>query len=168
MMMDSDGGNQRRLAGPYVFAEFPAWRRDGQQVYFAAIAQGKSDIDIYGWDAATGEVRTVISTPTADVCPHFTRDGKSMTYASGAPDEEGNVDLFEHDLTSDDTTGKSDKRLTTDPDVDDYLNPSPDGKSFVYLSNRDGNNELYLMDRDGSDQRRLTTTPDVRENVPDW
>jgi TolB protein len=168
MLMDPDGGNQRRVAGPYVFAEFPAWRRDGTQIFFAAIAQGKNDIDIYSYDVASGEVRTEISTPSADVCPHFTRDGKSMTYATGAPDEDSNVDLYEHDLASDDTTGKSDRRLTDTPGVDDYLNPSPDGKSFVFLSDRDGNVELYLMDRDGSNQRRLTDTPDVRENVPDW
>lgn len=168
MLMDADGGNQRRVAGPYKFAEFPAWQRDGTQIFFAAIPQGKPDIDIFSYDVASGEVKTEIATPDADVCPHFTRDGKSMTYATGAPDDDSNVELYEHDLSSDDTTGKSDRRLTNSPGIDDYLNPSPDGKSFVFLSDRDGNVELYLMARDGSDQRRLTNTPDVRENVPDW
>lgn len=166
MLMDADGSNPARVAGPYVFAEFPAWLPDGKQVYFAAIAQGRSDIDIYAWDSASGEVRTIISTPAADVCPHFTRDGKSMTYAT--TDASGNVDLYEHAISSTDTTGRDDKRLTTEPSFDDYMNAAPDGKSGVFISDRDGNPELYLMDRDGSNQRRLTTTPDVRENVPDW
>ena len=170
MLMEADGRNQHRIAGPYVFAEFPAWRRDRREIFFAAIAQGKSDIDLYAWDAQTETVRTVISTPAADVCPHFTRDGKSLTYAtdSSPGKDPGNVDLVEHDLSSDDTTGANDKRLTTDPGVDDYGNPSPDGKSFVFLSDRDGNSELYLMDRGGSNQRRLTDTPEAKENVPDW
>ena len=39
---------------------------------------------------------------------------------------------------------------------------------MVFVSDREGNAELFLMDRDGSNQRRLTNTPDARENVPDW
>src|SRR4051812_27560876 len=36
-LMDADGSNVTRLAGPYEFAEFPAWRRDGSEIYFSAI-----------------------------------------------------------------------------------------------------------------------------------
>lgn len=184
-LMDPDGSNQQHAAGPYKFAEFPSWRRDGKQVYFSAIDQGRNDADIYSYDLETHEVQTRISTPNADVCPHFTYDGKTLTYASVAPgdENEGNVDLFAHDLSSGDTTGAHDTRLTDDPGIDDYGNPSPDDRSLVFLSDREDpgetysedrnapsapNADLYLMDRDGSHQRRLTDTPDSRENVPDW
>jgi Tol biopolymer transport system component len=174
-LMNADGSDVRRLAGPYKFAEFPSWRRDGAEIYFSAIAEGRSDADIYSVNPRTLEVKTRISTPSADVCPHFTHDGKTLTYATGtdqyAENGDGsgvNVDLYAHDLSSDDTTGKSDYRLTNDLDVDDYGNPSPDDKTFVFIARRDGNAELYLMDRDGEHQRRLTTTEDVQENVPDW
>ena len=111
---------------------------------------------------------TRIATPAGDVCPHVSHDGEYLTYASGAGDENGNIDLFRHELSSSDTTGAGDERLTDSSFTDDYGNPSPDDKSYVFLSNRDGNSELYLMDADGTHQRRLTTTPTVRENVPDW
>jgi Tol biopolymer transport system component len=39
---------------------------------------------------------------------------------------------------------------------------------MVFVSDRNGKPELYLMDRDGGHERRLTTTPEVQENVPDW
>ena len=185
-LMDPDGENQRHVAGPYRFAEFPAWRRGGpDEVFFSAIEQGRSDADIYSYDVGTEDVNVRISTPAADVCPHFTYDGKTLSYASVAPGDENkdNIDLFAHDLSSDDTTGASDTRLTDEPGTDDYGNPSPDDKLIVFISTREepgeiyesdrnapaaGNTELYLMDRDGKNQRPLTDTPDSRENVPDW
>ena len=169
-LMNVDGTNQRRITDAYKFAEFPAWTRDGSLVYFSAIGQDKGDPDLYSVDVRTYEARTRVSTPAADVCPHFTHDGKTLTYASVAPGQEsgGNVDLFAHDLTSGTDSTANDQRLTTDPSTDDYGNPSPDDKSIVFITHRDGNGELYLMDRDGGNQRRLTNTPDIDENVPDW
>ena len=35
---------------------------------------------------------------------------------------------------------------------------SPDGKSIVYVSRRDGDNEIYLADADGKNARRLTNS----------
>lgn len=168
-LMDPDGTNSRHIAGPYKFAEFPAWTRDGEQVYFAAIEQDRNDIDIYSVDIETREVKTIVSTPSADVCPHFTRDGKTLTYASAAPGDSNNTDLFARSLPFDSHTDIGDDvRLTTDPSFDDYSNTSPDDTRFVFLSRRDGNTELYLMDRDGENERRLTFTTELEENVPDW
>lgn len=169
-LMNADGTNQRRITDAFKFAEFPAWTRDNSQIYFSAIGQDRGNPDLYSVDVSTSEVQSRIATPAEDVCPHFTHDGKTLTYASVAPGAAAadNEDLFAHDLTAgtDDTT--NDRRLTDDPAVDDYGNPSPDDKSIVFIAHRDGNAELYLMDRDGGNQRRLTNTPDIAENVPDW
>lgn len=168
-LMDADGSNARDIAGPYPFTEFPAWSPDGEEIYFAAIGPETRAADILSVNIETREVRTRISTASSDVCPHFTRDGKFLTYASPPRgDPSAAPDIFEHDLSSGDTTGANDRQLTDHPDRDDYANPSPDGKTFVFLSMREGNFELFLMDRDGGNQRRLTNTPAVRENVPDW
>jgi TolB protein len=44
---------------------------------------------------------------------------------------------------------------------------SPDGRTIVFVSGRDGNSEIYVMDADGSEPRNLTKNPanDVR---PAW
>lgn len=168
-LMRSDGQDARRIAGPYDFAEFPAWTRDGAEVYFTAISPQTQAADILAVDLETTDVRTVISTPDADVCPHFSRDGTLLTYASTP--KEGDSDepeIFAHDLSSDDTTGADDRPLTSHEARDDYANPSPDGSEYVFVTSRGGSFDLYLMDADGSNARPLTQTPDSRENVPDW
>jgi TolB protein len=169
VLMNADGTEQRRITGRYRFAEFPAWTRDGTLVYFAAIEEGRNNVDIFSVDPETLAVKVIVQTPAADVCPHFSRDGTIMTYASAPADEPDNVDLFAREAPFDDHTDLGDDtRLTTDPGFDDYSNPSPDDSTYVFLSRRDGNTELYLMDADGGNQRRLTFTPDLNENVPDW
>ena len=44
--------------------------------------------------------------------------------------------------------------------------PSADGRTLVYVSNRDGNFELYAIGRDGKGERRLTRTPRSDELNP--
>lgn len=169
VLMSADGTDQRRITGRYRFAEFPAWTRDGALIFYAAIEEGRNNVDIYSVDPATGEVKVIVQTSASDVCPHFSRDGSILTYASAPPNEPDNVDLFARSEPFDGHTDIGDDvRLTTDPGFDDYSNPSPDDRTLVFLSRRDGNTELYLMDADGSNQRRLTNTPNLNENVPDW
>jgi TolB protein len=188
-LMNADGSGVRTLAGPYSFAEFPAWSPDGNEIYFSAIADSARAADIFAVPVDGGDPRTVISTPDGDVCPHFTRDGRYMAYASTRPaegqasadnygagvdvlgeqgEEPAQPDIFVHDLETGDTSGASDTRLTDHPSRDDYSNPSPDGSGWVFLSHRAGQPDLWLMHRDGTNQRALTNTPDIRENVPDW
>ena len=171
-VMDADGTRQRAVAGPYDFAEFPSWTHDGSEPYYSAIEKGGETgpgygrAHIYSASVKTGEVRTRIETAGPDVCPHFSRDGSRLTYA--APNGSNDLDIFAHDMSSPDTSGARDTALTTDPARDDYGNASPDDRTMVFVSDREGNPELFLMDRDGSHQRRLTNTPELSENVPDW
>lgn len=168
-VMDADGSNVRRLTDAYDFAEFPAWRPGDDEIFYMAIGEGTQAGDLHAVNVETKEVRTVISTPSADVCPHFTHDGEYVTYArSPLDDPQGEQDIFQHALTDSDTTGVNDVALTNDAARDDYASFSPDGTTVVFLSARKSDFDLWLMDPDGSNQRILTDTPDARENVPDW
>ena len=97
----------------------------------------------------TGDVRTRIDTGGTNACPHFSRDGKRLTYAAsrtgGEYGTQGDLDLFAHDLSSDDTTGAHDVALTDDPARDDYGNASPDDTQMVFISDREGNAEVLLV-----------------------
>jgi TolB protein len=172
-VMNADATSQRKVAGPFAFAEFPAWTPDGTQVYLSAIEEGQQGGEGYAGGAAvisvgmaTGEVRTRVRPAGPAVCPHFSRDGARLTYATTGTN--GNLDIFAHDLASDDTSGAHDAQITRDPARDDYANPSPDDRTMVFVSDRDGGPDLYIMDRDGAHVRRLTDSPDLKENVPDW
>lgn len=165
-IMNADGSGVRDLVRPQKFVEFPTWRPDGSMIAFAAIPPGGSSTDLFVVSPQGGDMRTLIATDTADVCPHFTDDGQTLYYAT-IPEGEDQLDVFAHDMDETDTTPASDTRITTNPMKDDYGEPGPDGR-IVFISDRDGNFELYLMNADGSDQRRLTNTPGLRENLPDW
>jgi TolB protein len=163
-----DGSDEQVLAGPFDFVEFPSWRKDGDEIYFAAIGDGTQSIDILSVNVDSRQVTMRVSTPSPDVCPHFSFDGEYMTYARSPSGPNDEPDIFRRPVSSDDVSGAGDEQLTDALGRDDYGNPSPDDKRYVFLSNRDGNFDLYLMGRDGANVTRLTNTPDLRENVPDW
>jgi Tol biopolymer transport system component len=165
--IDADGTDDEQLAGPYRFVEFPSWHPDGKEIFFAAIELMGRSADIFGIELDTRAVSKRIATEGRDVCPHFSHDARWLTYATESGDQ-GEMDVYRHDLSSTDTTGEADVRLTDSPGVDDYANYSSDDRELVFVARRDGEQDLYLMDADGTNQRRLTNTPGVRENVPDW
>jgi TolB protein len=51
--------------------------------------------------------------------------------------------------------------------VNAYPMLSPDGKKFVFQSNRTGINQIYVMDIDGKNTKQLTFS-DKRNNSPGW
>ena len=181
--MRADGTDARKVAGDYAFAEFPAWMPDGDEIFFAAIERegesasapdryattgGANTAHIFSVDLESLEVRARIRTAGIDVCPHISPDGAQLLYASTGTEDNAKHRIYVHDIASDDTTGASDTPLTDETARSDYPDPSPDGRFIIFTSDRDGNTEMYVMNADGSDERRLTTTPDTRENVPDW
>jgi Tol biopolymer transport system component len=66
--------------------------------------------------------------------------------------------LYDYDLYAADSSGASPRRLMASPRYDAEATLSPDGKTIVFTSLRDGDLEIYTMRVDGSNLRRLTTT----------
>ena len=64
--------------------------------------------------------------------------------------------LDDYDIFSVRIDGQEIQRLTATPGYDAEATVSPDGKTIVFTSERDGDLELYAMDLDGSNARRLT------------
>ena len=55
--------------------------------------------------------------------------------------------------------GGSLRRLTESQGYDAECSYSPDGRSILFVSDRDGDPDIYLMDADGSNVRQLTNQP---------
>ncbi len=112
---------------------------------------------------STGKGRTT--------CGAFLKDGKHFIYASThlggdecppLPDRKkhGNKYIWplysSFDIFMADTSGKIVKQLTKEPGYDAEGTISPDGKTMVFTSTRDGDLELYLMDLKTLKVKRIT------------
>ena len=67
--------------------------------------------------------------------------------------------LYDYDLYTADSGGRGTRRLTTNPGYDAEGTLSPDGRTIVFTSLREGDLDIYTMRVDGTHLRRLTRTP---------
>jgi len=66
--------------------------------------------------------------------------------------------LYDYDIYVADSGGRGARRLTTNPGYDAEGTLSPDGKTIVFTSLRDGDLDIYTMRVDGRHVQRLTRT----------
>jgi dipeptidyl aminopeptidase/acylaminoacyl peptidase len=66
--------------------------------------------------------------------------------------------LYDYDIYASDADGGHKIRLTANPGYDAEGTLSPDGKTIVFTSERDGDLDIYTMNVDGTGVRRLTHT----------
>ncbi|MER3425195.1 MAG: hypothetical protein C4293_20190, partial [Nitrospiraceae bacterium] len=64
--------------------------------------------------------------------------------------------LDDYDIFSVKVDGQQIQRLTATPGYDAEATISPDGKTIIFTSLRDGDLDLYAMNLDGTHVRRLT------------
>ena len=101
-----------------------------------------------------GEARLV--TPEAPSYLHgWSPDGKTLAYCA---ERNGEFDVYTID--ADPSSGAVEKRLTTEPGLDDGPEYSPDGRYIWFNSVRSGLMQLWRMGADGSDPRMMTDHPD--------
>jgi TolB protein len=168
--MNLDGSNDQRVTEAFKLLRSGVWSPDGKEIFFSGLKTDDTQFDIFSIDVETRELRLRIGTEYSEACPHVTHDGRTLMYGNSLEEPDGtmNQDLFMHDLVEGDTSGASDTRFTFSPGIDDYGDPDAADGTFAFISNRDGNLELYLIDRDGTNERRVTATPDLDEENPDW
>src|SRR6266704_3998162 len=65
--------------------------------------------------------------------------------------------LYDYDLYTARADGADTRRLTSNPGYDAEGTLSPDGRTIVFTSLRDGDLDIYTMGVDGTNLRRLTT-----------
>ena len=142
---------------------------DGKMLIFQATPIGQKEYQIYTVDLTNGATKMVSTGKGACTCAFFRPDGKKILFASSHLDpnvdqprpkkgEGYEWDFNEHmDIFEADPDGSNMKRLTDAPGYDAEGSYSPDGKSIVFTSQRDGDLELYVMNADGSGARRITS-----------
>ena len=165
-VFDATGRNERRLTirrpGLHWPASRPAWSPDGRLIAFS----GTRDL----YTVTVGDGRLTRLTQSSDswrsnVTPAYSPDGRTIAFARS-------TDAFNTDIFLLRPRGGGLRRLTTSVGTHDAQGEesmpdwSPDGRTIVFVSNRDGNFELYRIDIDGRNERRLTRTPRFDEASP--
>ena len=117
------------------------------------------------------EPRLVSTGKGRTTCGAFLKDNKHVVFASThhmnevcppAPDRAkyGNKYIWplypEYDIFVADLNGKITKQLTDNPGYDAEATISPDGKTMLFTSTRDGDIDLYTMDLKTGKTKRLT------------
>jgi len=149
------------------------WSADGKQIVFQRRneADGLKCDQEFVLDVASGKSRIVSTGKGRVTCGYFYDRDRRVFYGSThladpvcppPPDlSKGYVwPMHEgYDIVSSALDGSGFKRLTDTPGYDAEGTLSPDGKTIVFTSVRDGDLEIYTMATDGTHVTRLTHEP---------
>lgn len=159
--------NLRRLThgGQNAEAYFSA---DGRRLIFQAQVPGGAPCDqIFVMDVDGRNLRRVSTGTGRTTCGYFFPSGEKIVFSSthhrspvcpAPPDRSrGYVwPLHPYDIFLAHADGSELRQLTDTPGYDAEATISPDGRTILFTSDRDGDLEIYAMDADGSNVRRLT------------
>jgi TolB protein len=147
------------------------WSPDGRRLIFQRAGEGVPCDQQFVLELKSGAVRRVSNGQGKTTCGFFLDGGRRVLFASThlaaaecppRPDfSRGYVWAMYpgYDIFTARDDGTDLRRLTDAPGYDAEGTLSPDGKTVVFTSVRDGDLEVYTMRTDGSGVRRLTNEP---------
>ena len=163
----------RQNAGAYfsfsgnklIFQSTNNWMKDTYAAMLKPADAGLGCYQMYVMDLESDTVR-LVSTGTGGTTDGFFFPGDrrvlySSTYATGPncplkPKGAYQWALDDYDLYAVRLDGQEMQRLTSSSGYDAEATVSPDGKTIVWTSVKDGDLDIYAMNLDGSRARRLT------------
>src|SRR6478672_3689564 len=150
-----------------IFQSTNNWMKETTAVTLKPADAGLGCYQMYVMDLDSDTVRLVSTGAGATTCGYFFPGDRrvlySSTHASGPncppePKRDGvyRWALDDYDLYAVRLDGQEMQRLTATPGYDAEATVSPDGKTIVWTSVKDGDLDLYAMYLDGTKPRRLT------------
>ena len=161
--------NIRRLTNGGENAE-AYFSSDGRWLTFQSTRDGRTCDQQYVMRTDGTQLRRISNGQGKTTCGYFFDRDRRLLFASthahgdacpARPDpSQGYVwGLDKFDLYTVDADGSSLRRLTNYDIYTAEATLSPDGRTIVFTSLKDGDLEIYTMNVDGSNVRRLTTAP---------
>ena len=157
--------HQLTFGGQNAEAYFSA---DGTKLIFQSTRDTFACDQIFAMSTVGENTRLVSTGAGVTTCAFYAPNGEQIIYSSthlGSPEcppkpsqDQGYVWALyaDFDIFSANPDGSNPVRLTDSPGYDAECVFSPDGRSILFTSVRDGDLELYIMGTDGGDVRRLT------------
>ncbi|HEU4686312.1 MAG TPA: hypothetical protein VFS39_17530 [Nitrospira sp.] len=150
-----------------IFQSTNNWMKDSFAATWKPADVGLGCYQMYVMDLESQTVRLVSTGAGATTCGYFFPGDRrvlySSTHASGPncpprPKRDGAYRwaLDDYDVYAVRIDGQEMQRLTASPGYDAEATISPDGKTIVWTSMKDGDLDLYAMNLDGTKPRRLT------------
>ncbi|MGH7231960.1 MAG: TolB family protein, partial [Nitrospiraceae bacterium] len=151
-----------------IFQSTNNWMSDSFAGSQAASGEASGCYQMYVMDVESGHIHLVSTGAGATTCGYFFPGDRRVLYSSThlvgpncppKPKREGRYRwaLDDYDIFSVKLDGQQIQRLTATPGYDAEATISPDGKTIVFTSVRDGDLDLYAMNLDGTHIRRLTS-----------
>jgi Tol biopolymer transport system component len=133
------------------------WSHDGKWIYYLSASSPQSH-DLWRVDATTGSSEQL----TVNALYHFdpaVREDALIAYSGNSG---GDYDLWTLEA------GESPQRLTQDPALDAHPTWSPDGRSLIFESTREGGvSQLWRIDLETRKVSRITRI-DGGARMPAW
>ena len=150
-----------------IFQSTNDWSKDVLGNRSKPADAGLGCYQMYVMDTESKAVRLVSTGKGATTCGYFFPGDRrvlySSTHAAGPncppkPKRDGAYRwaLDDYDVYAANLSGQDMQRLTSSPGYDAEATISPDGKTIVWTSVKDGDLDLYTMSLDGTNVRRLT------------
>ena len=135
-MISPDGSNRQLLTSVNGYIYAPTWSMDGSKLAYSVQTTASYPF-IYVYNVADKTVFKAVGAAGSNLSPSFSADGSKLLYSSTSG---GNADIYELQLSD-----GSVKQLTTLPSTEVQPSYAPDGRSFVYVSDkaRAGKPQLY-------------------------
>lgn len=150
-----------------IFQSTNNWMKDTFAAAMKPANEPLSCYQMYVMDLGSDTIRMVSTGVGATTCGYFFPGDRRVLYSSThlrgpncppKPKRDGAYRwaLDDYDLFSVRIDGQDPQRLTNTPGYDAEATVSPNGKTIVWTSLRDGDLDIYAMDLDGTHPRRLT------------
>lgn len=138
----------------------PSMSPDGTKIAFISDRMGAPNLFLMPAGGNDPVQLTDVGTNCAVEVPTWSPNGRTLYWENNC---DGDHEIYRGDLSYQEdrrdfvrATLVNVQKLTDNSADDRFARISPDGRTIVFTSYRDGNAEIYLMNADGGNQRRLT------------